>query len=354
MRGDIHRAIELCLVARKYVPAGNQAMQLDTLITLGYEYFMNGDYANASRVLNETIRSGISAGAVINTVAASCVMARLYAVQGLLNRSTEMYQKAAQAIPEENGQHLGVRALVDVGMADVLCERNDLVAAQAHMQQGLALLHFWGKADDSALAQITLARIHLAQANQSDANEAVEKAFQVIQTSGVFSEARHAVEIARVKVWLAQGDLQAANRWAASWDARSGSDDLFGFENELTAITRARIYIAQNKPKDALGMLLHLEETARSAGRMGRVIETLLLQALAMQELSDSEHAMLTLTICLTLAEPEGYVRIFLDEGKSMLSLLTRGKELGIWNTSSLEQYGNTLLEAFKGEKIHS
>jgi len=60
------------------------------------------------------------------------------------------------------------------------------------------------------------------------------------------------------------------------------------------------------------------------------------------------------LTICLTLAEPEGYVRIFLDEGKSMLSLLTRGKELGIWNTSSLEQYGNTLLEAFKGEKIHS
>ena len=354
MRGDIHRAIELCLVARKYVPAGNQAMQLDTLITLGYEYFLNGDYANASQVLNETIRSGISAGAVINTVAASCVMARLYAVQGLLNRSTEMYQKAAHAIPEESGQHLGARALVDVGIADVLCERNDLVAAQAHMQQGLALLHFWGKADDLVLAHITLARIHLAQANKSDANEAVEKAFQVIQTSGVFSEARHAVEIAEVKVWLAQGDLQAANRWAASWDKRSGSDDLFGFENELTAITRARIYIAQNKPKDALGMLLHLEETARSAGRMGRVIEILLLQALAMQELSDFEHAMLTLTICLTLAEPEGYVRIFLDEGKSMLSLLTRGKEQRIWNTSSLEEYVSVLLEAFKGEKIHS
>jgi LuxR family maltose regulon positive regulatory protein len=324
MRGDIHRAIEFCLEAREYVPANDLALQLDTRITLGYEYFLNGDYANASPVLKEMIRSGITAGAVINTVAASCLMARLYAVQGLLHKSYDTYQMAAELIPEAGGQHRGARALVEVGIADVLCEWNDLDAALVHMKQGLALLPFWDKADDWALAYITLARIHLAQANRSDAVEAVEKAIQSIQTRGVFSEARHAAEIAQVRLWLAQGDLQAASRWAASQEERLSSDDRFGFENELTYITQARAYIAQNEPNKAIDLLAHLEEAARSAGRMGRVIEILLLEASAMRQIGDSERALLALTECLTMAEPEGYVRVLLDEGQPMQMLLAQ------------------------------
>jgi LuxR family transcriptional regulator, maltose regulon positive regulatory protein len=354
MRGDIQRAIELCLEARKYIPADNQAMQLDTLITLGYEYFLNGDYANASQVLNETIRSGIRAGAVINTVAASCVMARLYTVQGRLHKSYDTYQRAAQAIPEESGQHLGARALVEIGIADVLCEQNDLEAAQVHMQQGLALLPFWGKVDDSVLAYITLARIHLARANKRDAQTAVEKALQVIHTSGIFSEARHAVEVAQVKVWLAQGDLQAVNSWAASQEERLGSQDGFGFENELTRITLARVYIAQNKLDKALALLSRLEGVSRPDGRLGRVVEILILQALALYATENHFEALDILRKALMLSQPEGYVRIYLNEGETMLRLLTRGQEQGLWNTSPLEEYVNTLLGAFKGEKIHS
>jgi LuxR family maltose regulon positive regulatory protein len=348
MRGDIHRAIEFCLEAREYTPASNLALQLDTRITLGYEYFLNGDYANASPILHETIRLGITTGAVINTVAASCLMARLVAVQGLLNKSYDTYQIAAQSIPEASGQHLGARALVEIGIADLLCEWNDLDAALVHIRQGLALLPLWGKADDWALAYITLARIHLAQANRSDAIEAVEKATQLIQTRGVFSEARHAVEIAQVKLWLAQGDFQAAHRWAASQGGRSRSDDRFRFENELTHITRARVLIAQNKPDEAIGLLSHLEETARSAGRMGRVIEILLLEALAMREIGDSERAILALTKCLTLAEPEGYVRVFLDEGPPMARLLRSGLQRGTWDEPRLVEYAGRLLAAFE------
>ncbi|RPI55140.1 MAG: hypothetical protein EHM56_05530, partial [Chloroflexi bacterium] len=129
MRGDIHRAIELCLTAREYIPAGNLALQFDTRVTLGYEYFLAGDYANAGPILYESIRSGITAGAVIHTVAASCMMARLYGVQGLLHESYDTYQSAVQLIPEASGEHLDARALVKVGFADVLCEWNDLDAA---------------------------------------------------------------------------------------------------------------------------------------------------------------------------------------------------------------------------------
>ena len=348
MRGDIDRAIEFCLAAREYASVGNLALQLDTRITLGYEYFLKGDYANASQVLNETIRSGTTAGAVINTVAAACLMARLYAVQGLLHESYDTYQMAAQLIPEASGQHRGARALIEAGIADVLCEWNDLDAALVHMKQGLTLMPWWDKADDWALAYITLGRIHLAQANRRDAAEALEKAIQAIQTRGVFSEARRAVEMAQVRLWLAQGDVRAADRWAASKEERLGPGDRFRFENELSHITRARVWIAQNKPDEATALLSHLEEAVRSAGRMGRVIEILLLQALAMHETGDSEHAMLALTKCLTLAEPEGYVRIFLDEGQPVRLLLAQW--LAHAGSGPLREYALRLLSHFDAE----
>jgi LuxR family maltose regulon positive regulatory protein len=348
MRGDLPRAIEYCIAAREYVPPSNLALQLDTRITLGYEYFLNGDYENASLILNEMIRSGISAGAVINTVAASCLMARLYTIQGLLHKSYDTYQTTTQLIPDARGQHLGARALVEVGIADVLCEWNELDAALTHLKQGLSLLPLWGKADDLTLAYITLARIHLAQGNESAAIEAVEKATQVVQKSGLFPEAPRALELAQVKTWLAQGDLQAATHWAASLQQRLGSDDQFMFENELTHIAQARVLIAQNSVNEAIEILLRLEETACSAHRMGRVIEILLIESLAMRRKGDFEAAILALTKCLTLAEPQGYVRVFLDDGKPVQTLLAEW--LAHANPSSLRNYAVRLLSHFDTE----
>jgi LuxR family maltose regulon positive regulatory protein len=323
MRGDIHRAIQLCLAAHGSFDAGDLAMGLDTGMTLGYEYFIAGDYGNASPLLNETIRLGITAGSILNTVPTYCVMARLVGVQGRLSKSYDLYQAAAQFVAKASGQHLGAQALIEVGMADVLCERNDLDGALAHLKQGLDLMPWWGKADDFILAYITLARIHLAQANKSDALAAVEKAIGLVQTRGVFSEARHAVEIAQVKLWLAQADLQAASRWAASQEKPLSPDDPFRFENELARIAQGRILIAQNKPGKAIGLLSHLEEIARSDGRMGRLLEIMILKALAIQRMGNTAQADIALTKCLTLAEPEGYLRIFLDEGEPMRLLIS-------------------------------
>lgn len=348
MRGDMPGAIELCLEARQGIPASNLALQFDTSVTLGYIYFLTGDYANASRILNETIRAGIASSATIHIVAASCIMARLYAIQGLLHKSYATYQMAAQQIPETSDEHRDARALVEVGIADVLCERNNLEAALVHLQQGLTLLPLWAKVDDLVLANITLARIRLAQANRSEASEAVEKAIQIIRTYGVFCEARKAAEITQVKLWLLQGDLQAAHRWVSSQEERLCSDHRFGFDNELTHITRVRVLLAQNNHGEALDLLSHLEETARAAGRMGRVIEILLLQALALREIGDSEQARLALTKCLTLAEPEGYLRIFLDEGQPMQMLLAQW--LAHAGAGQLRDYAISLLSQFEIE----
>jgi LuxR family maltose regulon positive regulatory protein len=348
MRGDLQRAIELCLEAREHVPVDNLSLQFNTRVTLGYEYFLSGDHGNAGQILNDTIQLGITTGAVIYTVAASCFVARLYANQGLLHKSYDTYQMAAQLILGAGEEHRDATALVKVGLADLFCEWNDLDAALVHMKQGLALLPFWDKADDWALAYITLARIHLAQANTPGAIEAVDKAIQFLQTRGVFSEARKAVEVAQVKLWLAQGDLQAASRWAASQQERLTLDDRFGFDNELAHITLGRVWIAHNRPKEAISLFSHLEESARSAGRMGRVIEILVLEALAMREIRDSEQALLALTECLTMAKPEGYVRAFLNEGQPMQMLLAQW--LAHANPGPLRDYVLRLLSHFDAE----
>lgn len=348
MRGDIPRAIEFCLTAQEYVTAGNLAQQLDTNITLGYEYFLGGDYANAGPTLEETIRSGRAAGAVINTVAASCLLARMYAVQGQLNQSYETYHIAARSIPETGGQHLGARALIEVGVADLMYERNELAAALDHVQQGLELLPFWDKADDWVLAYVTLARTHLAQANVTGALEAVEKACQLIKTRSVFSEARQATETAQVKLWLAQCDLQAAHRWAASRRERLGLHDRFAFEEELAQIALARVLITLKRPHEAIDILSPVEASARSAARLGRVIEIFLLKALALQEAGDRDNAFAALTESLTLAEPQRYIRIFLDEGRPMQLLLVQW--LVHARDDALRRYATLLVSQFNAE----
>ena len=291
MQGDTRRAIEFCLTARENVPADSLDLQIDFSITLGYEYFLYGDFINANKILNETIRSGYTARAINNPVAAYCLLARSQVYQGRLHEADDLLQKAAQLIHEAGGQYLGATGLVEVGTAALLCEWNDVDAALVRLKRGLDYLPWWGKADDFCLAYITLSRIQLAQGNRTEAAGALEKAAQLMQTCGVFSEARSAVEAAQVKLWLVQGDWPAVDRWAATLEKRFGSHDPFRYEDELTHITQARVFIAQNKPDEAIRLLSGLEESARSGGRQGRLIEIMILKALAMQGVGDTAQA---------------------------------------------------------------
>jgi LuxR family maltose regulon positive regulatory protein len=291
---------------------------------------------------------GKRVGAVINTIAASCVIARLYAIQGLLHKSSDTYQNAARLIPDESGQHLGAKALIEIGIADMYFEWNDLNAAMAHMQEGLALISMWDKADDLAMAYVTQARIHLARANLNEAQTAVEKATQLIQNRGVFCEARQIVNSTSVRLWLNQGNLQAVKHWVASQEEYLSSTNKSAFETELILISQARVMLAMEQPNEAIGLLLNLEESARSSGRNGRLIEILILTALGLQRLGKTEQAWDSLTESLALAEPQGYARIFLDEGQSMQQMIT--KWLSVAKAKPLRKYASQILKQFESE----
>jgi LuxR family maltose regulon positive regulatory protein len=348
MRGDVHRAIELSLTARENTPASNQALQSGIGVMLGVGYFLNGDFTNAIQAFNETIQSGIAANAINGTVAAYCHLARLYAIQGQLHKSYELYQEAGNFAHEAGGRNRGVMSLVDMGIANVLYELNDLENALAHIKHGLELIPLWGNADDIVLAHTTHARIQQAQGNKTGAVEAIEKGIHLIQTRGVFSVARDAVRTAQVKLWLAQGDLQSAGRWAASQEERLISDRGFRFENELTRITLSRVYIAQKKRDETIRLLTRLEESAESGERTGRLIEILILKALTLQILGETAQALVALGKSLSQAEPEGYIRIFMHEGPPMQTLLAQW--LAHASSSPMRDYSIRLLSQFEAE----
>ncbi|MEJ2710563.1 MAG: LuxR C-terminal-related transcriptional regulator, partial [Anaerolineales bacterium] len=349
MQGYTRRAIELCRAARESIPADNLGLQIDFNITLGYEYFLYGDFVNANKTLHKMIQLGHQAGAINNPVAGYAILARLQAYQGRLHEAYDLLQKAAGLIREASGQYLGVNGLVEVGMAALLCEWNDLEAALLHVKQGLDLLPMWGKADDLCLAYTTLARIHLAQENRLEASKAIEKAAQPLQTCGVFSEARSAVEAAQLRMWLLQGDWPPVERWLAALEKRIGGQDAFRYEDELTHITQARIYIAQDKLDEATRLLSCLEESAQSGGRLGRLVEIMALKALALQQTGEPAQADNALTKSLTLAESGGFVRVFLDEGRPMRMLLTQW--LANTSEASLRGYAMHLRSQFETEQ---
>ena len=126
----------------------------------------------------------------------------------------------------------------------------------------------------------------------------------------------------RARLWLRQGNVAAAARWAQ--ESSLNVDDELSFQDEFAHITLARALIAQGKPDEALRLLERLLGAAEADERVGSLIRILVLRALALQAAGDMAGAVNAVARALSLAEPEGYVRTFVDEGAPMTALLRR------------------------------
>jgi LuxR family maltose regulon positive regulatory protein len=152
----------------------------------------------------------------------------------------------------------------------------------------------------------------------------------------------------QVQLWLAQGNLAAASRWAQESELSAEAE--FSPRNEFEHITLARVLIAQGRAEPdgttlhtPLGLLERLSQAAESAGRIGHLIELLILKALALEAQGDLNRALASLERALELAEPQGYVRTFVDKGEPMARLLREAAERGMAPT-----YVSNLLTAIE------
>ncbi len=147
----------------------------------------------------------------------------------------------------------------------------------------------------------------------------------------------------QVRLWLACGELDRATRWAKELDLKERHGTPFTHEREEVA--RIRVLLAQAQPDVALQRLGSVLQRATTGQRWGHVIEIRLLQALAYQMCQEETQALVALSEAVRLAEPEGYIRSFVDEGLPMAALLSRLR--GEQHKQRPTPYLDTLLTAF-------
>src|SRR4028118_2079713 len=124
---------------------------------------------------------------------------------------------------------------------------------------------------------------------------------------------------------LARGGAGAALRWARK--RRLGAGDELSYSREVEHLVLARVFVGQGKLEEALWLLGRLLSAAHAGGRTGSVIEILTLQALVLQRVGDTARAASVLGRALSLAEPELYVRMFVDEGGPMAAVLRQDRQ---------------------------
>jgi len=151
---------------------------------------------------------------------------------------------------------------------------------------------------------------------------------------------------AQVGFWLATGQLSRASLWSQGFSKTIHPEDVFSIPRETDEITQARVSLAEGKPEIALQSLERLAAAAERGGRMGYLIEIRKLQALALQARNGHQQALDMLQKSLALAEPEGYIRIFVDEGEPMRAMLLAYVQAGSYGNTA---YAKKLLAVFTG-----
>jgi LuxR family maltose regulon positive regulatory protein len=212
-----------------------------------------------------------------------------------------------------------------VGMSSLHYEHNDLETAMQCLLTSQSLGELAGMPQNPYRWRAAMARIRQAQGDLDGACQLLEEAERVYD--GNFSPNVRPVATRKVRVWLAQSRLSEALGWARE-QGLSDEDEL-SYLREFDHITLTRVLIARYKTDRvegdlhaALGLLARLLGAAEEGGRNGSVIEILILQALAYQAQGDQPRGLGSLERALTLAEPEGYVRSFVDEGEAMQLLI--------------------------------
>ncbi len=280
------------------------------------------------------------------------LQARLLRLQGRLRRAAATYEQLVQLQSEHEGMPLHPGYCF--GLGELCYEWNDLDAAKRLLRQGREVLGGSLTLAGDAIAQgyATLARLQQARNNNSSALAIVE-AFAQLAFARQFAPAQLAfVQAVRAQLELMGGNLAAAVRWAEA-SGLSASDDL-AYPREREYLTFARVRIAQGREEpvgpflsEALRLLERRRSDAEEKARTGSVLEILVLQALAFSALGKEAAALPVLERALTLAEPEGYIRLFVDEGEPMVALLCQAYTHGI-----APAYVATLLSAAGAPKL--
>jgi len=309
MRGDIPATIELSQQALARLPAERTLLRSDRALNLGFAHESTGDFVAAHQFFAEAERIARAGGNARAALLATRYLARSEVRSGRLHDAGERYAAALRLCEQTGHRRLPAAGMACVGLGELSYEWNDLDASMRHLREGIELGERGGEQKIIVAGYAALARLLQAEGDAAGADAALQKAERLVGAGPLVG----------ARAWLAlmQGDVATATRWARD---HAPSDDGLAHADDYRLLARLRL--AQGRPDEAKALLERLLASVETAGWTGSVVQTLALQAVALHATGSTRQARQMLDRALTLAEPEGYVRVFLDEGAPMAHLL--------------------------------
>ena len=321
LRGDAEATAACASRALGGLGEGEWVLEFVSRWHLAVADWLFGHLAEAERGFAARVAGWQGAGARGMAASGCHFLGQVQRAQGRLDAALRTYQQALEITAPPGQPALPAAGVGRVGMAEVAYQQGDLDAALRHVTEGIPQCQQFNYTQPLATGLATLAWIRQATGDRAGALEAIGEAGLVAPGPDVTS-LLNPVPAQRARLLLAQGAIAAAAAWARSRGL--DRDDEPGYPEEPEYLVLARVLIAQNQPGQALHLLERLYARAAAQGRTGSLIEICALRALALATQGDDVAAATALTEALRLACPQGYVRVFADEGPPMAALLGR------------------------------
>lgn len=309
---------------REYLPDNNWIRALCAIMMGGY-FWGNGNLDSAIDAFAESVSAGESSGNKMVSVSGACNQADSLELAGHLHQAVDLLQDTFN-LAEQDGRVLPVANYIHIGIARVSYELNKLDQANHHLLEAIRLGQQMADKRAEKIVYGLLTKVQIAEGDLDNAYLSIQNAEQAVPNFEVDYDLRGA-DYPQVWLWLKNNNIKELESWLKG--NTIAIEEVTHFKTKFTLAMHARVLIAlyrehqdEHYIREALEILDHLLEIAEAYGWGSKVIEVLALQAVAFQEDGNSDLAQTKLERAIQLAEPEGFIRTFVDEGPSMAHLL--------------------------------
>lgn len=346
-RGESTDAVQFAHHALTLLPA-DAAPQGEAHYALGLATQQLGALTEAYQAYEKSAELGMARNDSFLQVAARYHEARILMVQGRLQQAAGIYQQIL-ALAAQSKRQLPVVGLAYVGYGEILYQWNDLAAAAHQVNTGLALSPRRDPTyTDGPLHRFSiLARLRQALGDREGALAAVKSAKETAQQTNIALDIERAAALeALIHLRLGEGTL--AEQWAAHYVQMQTTEARITYLHEFETLTFARVLLMQGRVAELLTLLAQWLPAIEASQRQGSMLEIDVVHVLALRVDGQTDKAMQLLARTLIRAAPEGYIRLFVDEGEAMWQALTACSVRNPEWPSSLRRYVAQLFHAFK------
>jgi len=323
-RGDLDETIRLAKLALEYLPNSASDWRWSAVLVLGDSYAIKGDMLSTYELQSQALEMSRSEMDIYTIITSSLKLAATLRMQGKLQQvQTICHQEMNRAVVHGFAE-LDVAGWLLTLWGETLAELNQLEEAYQKAKDGIKLAGSSTNVLYLGLSNLLYLRILFTKGDLAGAEEVIQRLEKTNLESNIPSWILNQLYAWKARIWLVEGKLDNVFLWAKErWLA---PDELPSDLQEMEQIIIARFLFAKGRHAEASDLLRQLLVLAEAGGRTSRVIEILLLRALSFQAQGNNDQAITSIEQALTLAEPGGFIRAFVDEGPQIAALLKRVK----------------------------